>query len=52
MPDERYEQVGMLINGVEFIPQDIWLSHLPIALPPEDRPTMQAVYVRVNGDDE
>lgn len=39
-----FRQVGVLIDGIEFIPQDIFLAHLPAVMPP----STVAVYVRTD----
>jgi hypothetical protein len=45
MPDRaEFIQVGLLLNGAEFIPQDIAERHMPFAAPPDVK--VQAVYVR------
>lgn len=45
----HWEQVGLLIDGVEFIPLDIVRKHLPFAAPPDVK--VQAVYVFENPED-
>jgi hypothetical protein len=44
MPERAgFVQVGLLVNGAEFIPQDIAERHMPFAAPPDVK--VQAVYV-------
>lgn len=39
----NYEQIGLLINDIEFVPQDIADQHMPFAVPPNVK--VQAVFV-------
>jgi hypothetical protein len=43
MDDEHFTQIGLLIDGHEFVPQDIVDKHTPFATPPGA--DVQAVYV-------
>lgn len=43
-----YEQVGLLINGIEFVPQDIVNEHMPFAVPPGVN--VQAVFIEVEAE--
>ena len=43
-----YVEVGLLINGVEFIPQDIVEAHTPFAVPANV--SVRAVFVRRDDD--
>lgn len=53
MPDDTtagaYEWIGLLYNGIEFIPKDIVAAHLPFATPPGT--DLIAVYRLVDEDD-
>lgn len=44
----RFEPVGLLINGWEFIPEDVYQAHLPFAVPPDVK--VQRLYVEVLDD--